>query len=341
MSTRSRILIGLAALSLGLMYLFPLWKISLEAPQYPEGIGLEIWIDTVKGEKQHDLANINNLNHYIGMKRIEPDTIQELKWMPWIIGFLMVTGLLVAAAGKRWMLYTWIVLFVGISIVGLVDFYLWEYDYGHNLDQETAIIKIPGMSYQPPLFGSKQLLNFVATSLPALGGIVAFLAMGIGLAVAFVEMRASRPGTSLASWAVLLLGAFALTGCTPGPRPLEAGVDRCEHCLMGVSDTRYGGEIVLPTGKVLPFDAVECLTAFLVEHEVEAHSIWVVDYANPGELLPAEKAIYARSEALHSPMGLNMAAFRSEKNIDSSIGGEVLDWEDVLRLVEMQDGHAH
>ncbi len=192
MNTRSRYTIGIASLLLVLMYLFPIWKISLDAPQYPEGLGLEIWINTVKGQKQHDLTNVNKLNHYIGMKRIEPDSIQELKMMPWIIGFLIISGLLVAASGKRWMLYTWIGLFVVISIVGLVDFWLWEYDYGHNLDTKNAIIKIPGMSYQPPLIGSKQLLNFVATSWPALGGMAAFVSMGAGLWVSYQEMRAGR-----------------------------------------------------------------------------------------------------------------------------------------------------
>lgn len=192
MTNRSRYTIGIASVLLVLMYLFPIWKISLDAPQYPEGLGLEIWINTVKGQKQHDLTNVNNLNHYIGMKRIEPDSIPELKMMPWIIGFLIVTGLLVAASGKRWMLYIWVGLFVAISIVGLVDFWLWEYDYGHNLDMENAIIKIPGMSYQPPLIGSKQLLNFVATSWPALGGFAAFVSMGAGLWVSYQEIRAGK-----------------------------------------------------------------------------------------------------------------------------------------------------
>jgi len=44
----------------------------------------------------------------------------------------------------------------------------WSYDYGHDLDPNAAI-KIPGMTYQPPLIGSKQLLNIKATSLPDIG----------------------------------------------------------------------------------------------------------------------------------------------------------------------------
>ena len=62
-----------------LTFVFPLWYIDLEAPQYPEGIGLQIWINQIVGQNPHDLANINGLNHYIGMKEIEPESIPELK----------------------------------------------------------------------------------------------------------------------------------------------------------------------------------------------------------------------------------------------------------------------
>ena len=59
----------------------------------------------------------------------------------------------------------------------MVDFYRWNYNYGHNLDPNAAII-VPGMSYQPPLIGYKQLLNFGAYSMPATGGML-FITTGI------------------------------------------------------------------------------------------------------------------------------------------------------------------
>ncbi len=188
MTKQSRILLIIAVLALGTMYVFPIWKINLDAPQYPEGIGMYIRINTIHGIKPNDLDNINGLNHYIGMKRIEPDSITELKVMPWIIGFLMAFGLLAAWAGKPWMLYTWTAVFLIVAVVGLVDFYLWEYDYGHNLNPHAAI-KVPGMSYQPPLLGSKQLLNFTAHSWPAFGGWMAFLALALGLTASYLEIK--------------------------------------------------------------------------------------------------------------------------------------------------------
>ena len=59
------------------------------------------------------------------------------------------------------------------------DFYQWLYDYGHNLNPHAAI-KVPGMTYQPPMLGYKQLLNFLAGSFPDIGGyLVIIAALGI------------------------------------------------------------------------------------------------------------------------------------------------------------------
>jgi len=165
METKSKIIIIIGALMIMLTFVFPLWYIDLEAPQYPEGIGLEIWINQIVGQNPHDLNNINGLNHYIGMKEIEPESIPELKIMPYLMIFMMLFGLMAAILGKRPIVYTWILLFIIMAVVGMYDFYMWEYDYGHNLNPQAAI-KIPGMAYQPPLIGSKMLLNFNAISMP-------------------------------------------------------------------------------------------------------------------------------------------------------------------------------
>ncbi len=197
MMTKSTRLLLAAAVPLTLVYAFPLWHIALQAPQYPEGLGLYIAVNQVTGEKPQDLNSINNLNHYIGMKVITPTDITELRFMPWLVAGLIAVGVLAAAAGRRWMLYGFATLCVLGSVAGLYDFWRWGYDYGHNLDPH-AIIKIPGMTYQPPLIGSKQLLNFHATSLPSAGVwilIVAVQATGVLLERARVPLarRASAP----------------------------------------------------------------------------------------------------------------------------------------------------
>ena len=72
MNKTSRILILVSALVMIAIYFVPVWSISLDAPQYPEGLGMQIWINKMTG----DLQIINGLNHYIGMKTIQPDSIQ-------------------------------------------------------------------------------------------------------------------------------------------------------------------------------------------------------------------------------------------------------------------------
>ena len=191
LSKRSRVLIAVAALLLAALFVFPLWSVYLNAPQYPEGIGMHIWINTITGVKEHDLQNINGLNHYIGMKRIEPDAIPELRLMPFIVVALIAGGVAAAALGRQLLARMWVGAFLVISLVGLADFWKWEYDYGHDLDMENAIIKIPGMSYQPPLIGTKQLLNFSATSLPGIGGLIAILSLGMAVVVLVFDKGAA------------------------------------------------------------------------------------------------------------------------------------------------------
>jgi copper chaperone NosL len=189
MSSRARILVAVAALLTAAAFLFPLWNVYLDAPQYPEGLGMRIWVNRITGIKPNDLDNINNLNHYIGMKRIEPESIKELRFMPFLLGSLAMLALVAALVRRRALLRVWLAAFVALAVAGLADFWKWEYDYGHNLDLENAIIKVPGMNYQPPLIGSKQLLNFRATSLPALGSIALFTAFSLAVAALVVDRR--------------------------------------------------------------------------------------------------------------------------------------------------------
>lgn len=160
--------LGVAALAC--VFLFPIWQITLEAAQFPGGLRLYIWINKFSGDDGTDrvLQNINILNHYIGMKHIKPDTIPELGYFPYVIFGMMGLGILAAILNKSWGYGGWLVIIIVLGALGLYDFYLWMYDYGHNLDPKAAI-KLPGMSFMPPLFGEKDLLNFYVKSYPHLG----------------------------------------------------------------------------------------------------------------------------------------------------------------------------
>jgi len=183
-----RIWVAAASLLLLAAYVAPLWRIELIAPQYPEGLGLRIWVNQITGFKPNDLNSINGLNHYIGMRAIEPEMFPELKVMAWLVAAAVAAGLLVALVGRRGPLYLLAFGIAGGALAGLYDFHRWGWDYGHHLDPHAAI-KVPGMSYEPPLIGSKQLLNFHATSWPDVGGWIAIVAVGVIVAAAVIECR--------------------------------------------------------------------------------------------------------------------------------------------------------
>lgn len=298
LSRSARVLTFAAAALLGTMYLTPLWSVRLIAPQYPEGIGMYIRLNTIEGMKEHDIANINSLNHYIGMKTIEPDAIPELEYMPWIVAGLIASGVAVAAIGRRRLLAGWLAAFALVGAAGLWDFWRWTYDYGHNLDLENAIIIVPGLSYQPPIFGTRQLANFTATSLPHLGGIAAGVTFLLAAIALFLSYRTRAPrGLQVVG------AALAATACAANPQ-IVFGTAACVECRMIVSDRRFGAALLTRTGKTLPFDSVDCLLEYLRSNPgTGMRSVWVVDAVARGTLVPAESALFVRDGALRPPMG--------------------------------------
>lgn len=169
----SRIVVAISALLMVSAYFVPLWRILMWAPQYPEGLGMQIWINNITG----DVRIISALNHYIGMRHIEVSMFPEFQYMIYIVAFVIAVGLLVSIINRRYALWFYAILIIASAIAALVDFYLWGYDYGHNLNPNAAIV-VPGMAYQPPVIGTKQLLNFTAFSGPDVGGWI-FMAAGI------------------------------------------------------------------------------------------------------------------------------------------------------------------
>ncbi|MBT8230026.1 MAG: hypothetical protein KJO50_07180, partial [Bacteroidia bacterium] len=150
------------------LFIFPLWRITLLAPQYPNGVHMFIYINKIGGAEPGTLQNVNILNHYIGMKPIEPDSIPELKFLPFVVIGFTILAFLTALVNNKWFYLGFlVVLSIGL-ILGLYDFYLWEYDYGHDLDPNAPMQF--DESFQPPLIGSKKIINFIAKSYPHIGG---------------------------------------------------------------------------------------------------------------------------------------------------------------------------
>lgn len=181
----TRVVVAVSALLMISAYYVPLWQILMWAPQYPEGLEMKIWIDNLTG----DVKIISALNHYIGMRPIELSMFPEFEFMKYIVAGIIVIGLLAAILNRRWGLWLFTLIVFAAGAAALVDFYLWGYDYGHNLDPNAPIV-VPGMAYQPPLIGYKQLLNFTAYSGPDVGGWI-FLVIALVLAL-FIWLEAFK-----------------------------------------------------------------------------------------------------------------------------------------------------
>jgi copper chaperone NosL len=330
-SPRARIILFICAVALGVSLLFPLWRIDLTAPQYPEGLGLKIYPHKIGGE----VEIVNGLNHYIGMKTLHTEDFIEFKLLPYIIGFFALMGLLASLLKRRWLLYVYTVLFVIFGIVAMYDFYRWEYEYGHNLDPNAAII-VPGMAYQPPLIGFKQLLNFGAYSFPDVGGYI-FIIVGLLLVtLSFLEWKKAKGKSKNIVTALLFPLFIVMQGCQKGPEPISFGKDQCNFCKMIISDRSFGTEIITDKGKVYKFDDTHCIASFLKSNKLEKKevaAVYIVDYAQKEKLIPAETAFLLKSDKIRGPMAGDIAAFETEvsmKPFQQQWNATVVKWKDII-----------
>jgi copper chaperone NosL len=355
MKNPARWLLVLAAVMLLPAFALPLWSIRIVAPQYNDGLGMYIGVHDIWGHTEHDIQNINILNHYIGMKPIVPAEVDVLQYMPVALAVLAAGALLTALIGRRWAIASWLAGFAVLGAAGFYEFWSWNYDYGHNLSPD-APIKVPGMTYQPPIIGSTTLLTIRASSYPSWGTLFVAAAFLLG-ATAWVMRghgeQAARLAAGLrarfAALGVVMLAAVA-TACSTGSEaqaavPAFAPEARaCDFCDGDIPAERFGGQLETRNGTTYQFMSVECLAGFIVAGRVEAdaiRSVQVVDYAHGERLIDATRAHYVRSEQRQSPNGLNLLAAESDvvaHNLHFFFDGARLDWDGVLELVRREWG---
>jgi copper chaperone NosL len=329
LSPIARMLSFICGAALFVVIFVPMWRIDLTAPQYPEGLVLKIHANKLAG----DVDVISGLNHYIGMRKLRTEDFVEFTILPYLIGAFALFGILTFLVNRRWFFYTWTVLYIAFGVIAMFDFYRWEYNYGHNLDPNAAII-VPGMAYQPPLIGFKQLLNFGAYSFPDIGGYI-FLSVGLILVILAYREWKVKPKTIVATTSLLLM--LTLQGCSSGPQPISFGKDACHFCKMVISDQRFGAEVITNKNKIYKFDDVHCVVSFMKSGNVpstEIASVYLVDFAEKGKLVKAEESFLLQAEQLRSPMGGNVAAFTvadSMKKFQQDISGVPVNWKDLIQ----------
>jgi len=192
---RPRLLLLAAAVLLVATWFVPLWNLTMFAPQYSDGLRLDIYSHTlVGGRGGQDIKEINVLNHYIGMHDIATEDFTEFKWLPFALGALALLMARAAVHGKVASLLDVSVLFVYFALFSLWSFAYKLYRYGHDLSP-TASVKVPG--FTPPVFGFKQIANFEVYSYPQAGTylmVLAAVALIGAFALAWRRSRAIRPG---------------------------------------------------------------------------------------------------------------------------------------------------
>jgi hypothetical protein len=189
-SPRARLgVLGAGAL-LGAAVFLPLWRITMFANQFPEGIRLSIYAyKLVGGNGGTDLQAINILNHYIGMRDIQAADFVEMKFIPFALGIFLLLGLRTAVFARVRDLVDLTVLFAYFALFSFGVFWYRLYSYGHQLDPEAPIKVAP---FTPPLLGHQHIANFDVYSTPG-AGTVLLAAYLLGLVTLLVlEARRGR-----------------------------------------------------------------------------------------------------------------------------------------------------
>jgi copper chaperone NosL len=163
----ARLALAILVFPLLLTFTAPLWKISLEAPQYPKGLYMEIYAHKLDGgDGGHHIKEINTLNHYIGMHKIDRAELADLDWIPFALGALALLTLRCAAIGNVRALIDLVVVTGYISAFSMGRFVYKLYVFGHNLDPAAPLTMDP---FTPAILGSKKIANFTTHSYPQLG----------------------------------------------------------------------------------------------------------------------------------------------------------------------------
>lgn len=174
----STILLVLAALFLAVSIFFPFWRMRLNAPQYPGGLFVTVYVTQMTG----DVAEIDGLNHYIGMAPLDEAAQIERSLAPIALAViaLMVVG--VAFIHSKWFA-VFAIPTMTFPFVFLADMWIWLWYYGNHLDP-TAPLSSSIKPFTPVILGTGYVGQFSTNAwlLPGwyLAALAAILA-GVGL----------------------------------------------------------------------------------------------------------------------------------------------------------------
>lgn len=187
----SRLVLLLAAAAVGAALFFPLWKLRLVAPQYAEGLEMYIYPYKIEGGglNGQDIREINNLNHYIGMKSIQASDFTEMQVMPFMFGIFILLALRAAVFGTMGAVVDLFALASYFGAFSIGAFYYRLHSYGHNLDPAAPMTIEP---FTPLIFGTQQIANFTQSSYPEAGTYLLWVFMALLAAAIWLSRKEVR-----------------------------------------------------------------------------------------------------------------------------------------------------
>ncbi|MDQ7013492.1 MAG: cytochrome C [Planctomycetota bacterium] len=165
----------------------PYWNMELHAPQYPDNLNLTAYMNHLSG----DVAEINGLNHYIGMRPLEEAAQFERSVGVYVMIGLVVLLELASFIHSRWavLLVLPVMLFPGVF---LLDLYLWMSHFGMNLDPDAPLSSAIE-PFVPPILGTGTIGQFKTVATPGIGLWLGTAASVILVIALFFHRRAYRP----------------------------------------------------------------------------------------------------------------------------------------------------
>ena len=177
----------LAAMLVVVSIFLPYWTMTLHAPQYPKGLTVQLYVNRVAG----DAKEIDGLNHYIGMPKMEEAAAFERSFA--VIAIIALTLLLIAAIFIH---NQWAALFalpvIAYPVVFLADLFYWLYSFGHNLDP-AAPLSSSIKPFTPTLLGTGIVGQFKTTAMVDTGFYLAIVASGVILIGLWLHRAAYKP----------------------------------------------------------------------------------------------------------------------------------------------------
>lgn len=181
------ILLGVAAVLLLASMFLPYWKMTLNAPQYPGGLSIEVYVNRMAG----DVREIDGLNHYIGMRPLGEAAQLERAVSMVAVGILVLLVLAAIFVHSPWALLLALPAILW-PFIFIADMYYWMRHFGLNLDP-TAPLSSSIDPFVPPILGSGMVGQFETIASFQIGLWMAFLAVVLIITGLYYQRKAYKP----------------------------------------------------------------------------------------------------------------------------------------------------